>query len=485
MQTNEALPASLTKAGLTVTVEDASSGKNPRFIVTFPRDGKKQQRAFGNAEEARLRAETILGELLNEVFPIELGKGGITAKIYFTPTDDYDAFTLVYYREGKRKRERFGALDEARTRGRQVLDALMKGHIDAPDMTVGDRDSYFNALKYLEGTNISLESACKDIAEASRILGGVSVVQAARDYAKRHNGTVATRTVRQVVDEFLKAKREGRATRLRANGRKVSERYLYELERKLGAFAKRFHHPIGMVSSEEINKFIAGMDVEGRTKNNYIQAINVLFEFAKKQKYLPRDHEVMDEIEAAAESDFAIEIFTPDELEKLLKHAEPSLVPVLAIGAFAGLRTAETERLDWSKVNLATRLIEVKARKAKTRARRLVPITDNLAAWLTPIAEASGKVWPQSAPYLFQIQREAGKAAEVPWKHNALRHSFISYRLAMVKSVDQVAMEAGNSAQMIFQHYRELVRPADAEKWFSITPEQPANMLPMNKAVSG
>jgi hypothetical protein len=33
-----------------------------------------------------------------------------------------------------------------------------------------------------------------------------------------------------------------------------------------------------------------------------------------------------------------------------------------------------------------------------------------------------------------------------------------------------VALEAGNSPQMIFRHYRELVRPVDAEKWFGITP---------------
>jgi len=35
------------------------------------------------------------------------------------------------------------------------------------------------------------------------------------------------------------------------------------------------------------------------------------------------------------------------------------------------------------------------------------------------------------------------------WKHNALRHSFISYRLAAVQNTAQVALEAGNSPQMI------------------------------------
>ena len=55
------------------------------------------------------------------------------------------------------------------------------------------------------------------------------------------------------------------------------------------------------------------------------------------------------------------------------------------------------------------------------------------------------------------------------WKNNGLRHSFISYRLAGIQNTAQAALEAGNSPQMIFRHYRELVRPADAEKWFAVT----------------
>ena len=51
-----------------------------------------------------------------------------------------------------------------------------------------------------------------------------------------------------------------------------------------------------------------------------------------------------------------------------------------------------------------------------------------------------------------------------------LRHSFISYRVADIQNVAQVALETGNSPRMVFSNYRELVRPADAKKWFAITP---------------
>ena len=34
----------------------------------------------------------------------------------------------------------------------------------------------------------------------------------------------------------------------------------------------------------------------------------------------------------------------------------------------------------------------------------------------------------------------------------------------------QVVLEAGNSPQMIFQHYRELVTEKEAKAWFGIVP---------------
>ena len=66
---------------------------------------------------------------------------------------------------------------------------------------------------------------------------------------------------------------------------------------------------------------------------------------------------------------------------------------------------------------------------------------------------------------------KAGDAtAGFVWKHNALRHSFISYRVAQTQNVAQVALEAGNSPRLVFSNYRELVRPADAAKWFGLMP---------------
>jgi hypothetical protein len=60
-----------------------------------------------------------------------------------------------------------------------------------------------------------------------------------------------------------------------------------------------------------------------------------------------------------------------------------------------------------------------------------------------------------------------------------LRHSFISYRLAETQNINSVALEAGNSPQMIFRHYRELATPGQARTWFVIAPETAANVVPI------
>ena len=103
-------------------------------------------------------------------------------------------------------------------------------------------------------------------------------------------------------------------------------------------------------------------------------------------------------------------------------------------------------------------------------------------------AKSSGPIFPHSRAYFHEVQRNTAtgtkteKLPPVAWKHNALRHSFISYRCAAVQNVAQVAMEAGNSPGMIFSHYRELVTADEAGTWFAIAPEQPANVVQMPKA---
>ncbi len=87
-----------------------------------------------------------------------------------------------------------------------------------------------------------------------------------------------------------------------------------------------------------------------------------------------------------------IEIFTPNEMAELLAAASDEQLPFMAISAFAGVRHAEIQRLDWANVDQAASIIEIRADAAKTASRRVIPILPNLAAWLKPHWKEAGPV---------------------------------------------------------------------------------------------
>src|SRR5262249_9170422 len=156
-------------------------------------------------------------------------------------------------------------------------------------------------------------------------------------------------------------------------------------------------------------------------------------------------------------------------LLELAANVAPDVLPILAIGAFAGLREAEIQRLDWSEVDLTRGHIEVKAAKAKSARRRIVSILPNLAAWLRPYSGLKGHVVPVGARRKLDRVRNAAELAR--WPNNGLRHSFASYRLAAIQDAPRVASELGHTTpQLLYSTYRELVRPDEADLYWNLAP---------------
>ncbi len=171
--------------------------------------------------------------------------------------------------------------------------------------------------------------------------------------------------------------------------------------------------------------------------------------------------------------DAAPEIFTPEQLARLLNTAPAELLPALAIQAFAGLRTAEVLRLDWGEVHQGRGFITVSAKKAKTAKRRLIPIAPNLAEWLTPYASMTGPLRKKGfRAYHVAISSLAAETRLARWPNNGLRHSFASYHLAQHQNAPQHALEMGHDTpRMVFDNYREVVAPDEAERYWSIRPK--------------
>jgi integrase len=123
-----------------------------------------------------------------------------------------------------------------------------------------------------------------------------------------------------------------------------------------------------------------------------------------------------------------------EEAERLLKAAEPSVLPFISIGMFTGLRAAERIELDWKHIHLdgPEPYIDLSAKIAKTGRRRIVSIQPALGEFLAPFANSEGRIIPLTCNGLSAYQNaweRSLKAASLwPLSENRLRDTFVSYR---------------------------------------------------------
>ena len=274
-----------------------------------------------------------------------------------------------------------------------------------------------------------------------------------------------TCTAAELVNELLKVKE--------ADG--ASERYLSDLRSRLTQFSDSFDgKPVAEITSPLIDEWLrslsdkeTGKRLSPVTRNNFRRVLIVAFNFARERGYCIGNP--AEKTARAKVIENAIGILTVEQTACLLESAAADLLPYVAIGAFAGLRRAELERLDWKEIDLQSSLIEVTAKKAKSARRRFVRIQPNLAKWLQPYAQLSGNVTPPNYRELLDAAREAARIEE--WPQNALRHSFASYHLAKFNDAAALALELGHtSAHLVFQHYRQLVKPKQAERYWKLAP---------------
>jgi integrase len=237
---------------------------------------------------------------------------------------------------------------------------------------------------------------------------------------------------------------------------------------RLGRFVQSFgEEMIAGINVSRIDEWLRGLGVGPVTRNTFRRRLGVLFSFAKRRGYVTENP--IPDVERAKERETEVAILSVGELARLLESASSEMVPFWTIGAFAGLRRAEIERLTWNEVDFEAGVIEVKASKSKTASRRLVTIQPNLREWLAPYRTHTGRVCSVNLQVKINADRERAKLRS-GWPQNALRHSFGSYHLAQFNDAAKLALEMGNSPATIFRHYRQLVKPKQAERYWDIVP---------------
>ena len=406
-----------------------------------------------------------------------LSEGSISVKIYTTKRKvagvTYVSHCLAYSVGDKRIRKTFSRLEEAKRWGARVLTRLTNGETAINGVTAAEMQDMAQARMELAALKVSLTTAAKEYRVATEQLNGKATINdAVRFFLAKANPDLPKKTVGDVSKELIAAK---------ANDG-LSTKYLTDLRQRTAKFASAFPSEISKITTAEIEKWLRGMGTGPKNRNNYANSVTTLFNFAKRAGYLAQHEEtVAESLSRAKDTGGEIEIYTPEELKAMLERLrdiKPELLPFVAIGAFAGIRTAEIARLNWEDVDFEQGLIEIGAGKAKTAQRRHVPIQPNLAKWLEPYRNERGLILKLPKTQLAvrrvvepDLDDATGKPEKgVKWKPNALRHSYGSYRLPILKNLNELALEMGNSPSMIMRHYRELVKPAEAVKFWAIEP---------------
>lgn len=408
----------------------------------------------------------------SDAFPELVQLKSSTAKIYRTRNRNRVRYEVRFHNpDGSLERDTFDSYDEPKKHANAVLKLLASGGGTFLPLRGKERFAYERAVELLAPTGLTLNVVVAQFLEVTTKLKGVATPREAADFTRTHHPKMmSSATVEQVVEEFIAAKRkEG-----------LSHLYQRDLRTRLSRFTKYFKCQIAGVATPDLVRYLNSVGGGTRNRRNHITTIGTVMNFAKMMGHLPDGHPGISKIPKPRKGPRDIAIALPDEMRKLLACASPAVKMAVALGGFAGIRTQEIMRLEWRDIDFNQGHVEVTARSAKTGLRRLVPIADNLRAWIEPHRRRDGSVvgFKNLSNEFLKLAKKAG----VEWKRNMLRHSAISYKVAAVKNLPQVALEAGNSVGIIQRDYLKVVTEERGKEWFSIFPSQPHNIVALPKS---
>ena len=404
----------------------------------------------------------------------EFKKNGISVRIRPTIKNGVTRFVLDYRANGQRKLVWRSTMAEARKAANDAVDKITEGQAEVLSLKSADAHSIIRARAFINGKDgemkieKEIDELVGEICEIRRMLAGrATPLEVTRDWLKRNAVALPRVTVPAAV-ELLKKQAE-------TDGK--SDLRLKQLANVLDRFAEKFTQEVHTVTPKLIADYLTALELAERTRRNHRDVIGFFNRWLILRGYLAKGTDWLEGVQNyAARKLGQISTYTADEMGRLIAAADKRILPMIVIGGFAGLRHAEIGRLEWQDIDMEEGFIEVKAENAKTDTRRIVPLKPNLKAFLQKVEKKSGKVVPvvNTTKHLLKTAMGTADAKNdikaLEWKHNALRHTYISARVAESGDVPRVADEAGNSPQVIRTNYLKRMRPKAALEWFGIMP---------------
>lgn len=389
--------------------------------------------------------------------PVYVARSGpVSIPIYFSKTRET---YLAKWRDGDTYRQRRNKdLEALKASMRRKAKAMAAGFVELSDLTP------------------------EQLATVSEVVRrGITLEQV------RSIQTVEPLSIEKAVELFLEDKVE------------ISKPYWRTLKTNLGQVARRLKgRPIASITVGELDEWLHVATRNHRTRKNKRNCLVAFWRWCRDKDYLPPDTRTAAERTTPPsmtkeKRERVTPTWSPEEMVTILELIPDCYLPWVVFSAFAGLRTQELfleEKdpahrkavLQWSDVHASgsNPRIVVPSAVSKTASKRSIPITPNLAQWILTIPNRRGAILKEQPPWrrIYRWQNNScikllSAAMATPWRKNALRHSFGTYRVIETQSLDQTALEMDNSSSIIKAHYLDIGRTrAEAAAYFAITPDQ-------------
>ena len=331
-------------------------------------------------------------------------------------------------------------------------------------------------------------------------LGSVySLSQAVDFFLKHHRPPEFTTNLKNAIKDFITAK----------EGEGLRPRTIRGMKGNLSAFANATENPeVHTVTKESVEAYLRELraadgisPAKRKSWNTHRNDISQFFAWSMKKDILtnrpwcftnPVEDVHVYSAESVREQRPPVVTTAPDDLQRMLtalmRYRGGAFVKIFVLSYFAGIRpptkSAKDEGGEISKlaarekelICLKTGNIFIPASISKTKEERNVTISKNLAAWL----EAYSKF--PIIPKIPNFDDEFSKVrTHFDLKRDETRHSFISYHVALHRSVGDAALQAGNSESMVKKHYLNVKRTReDGYAFFSLVPDMKTGRAVVN-----
>lgn len=310
---------------------------------------------------------------------------------------------------------------------------------------------------------------------ASQLLPNVDPIELV-EFWLDHHSEEAERTLSQALPIYT--------NQMKLAGRDPS--YLKHTAKAFERFEAVFgDKPIGSIQSTDIAEFIHSLPFEPLTKRHYRTYLAGAFKWFMQQGWI-----INNPVASVPAPRVMLEepgILTVKETRSLFRANEkedPEICALLALGAFAGMRSSAIARMDYKEIDFAARAILTPASKTKKNRRQFIEgLPQNLFEWLSLASKKTFAITPRQfakrGEIAFQragllVTKAQAKREKITPKappKNCLRHSFVSYHVALHRNPGHTALLISHKNQnILYEHYLGVATKEDAERYFGIKP---------------